>query len=751
MLSFDEGMDQLSILTELYNFNCSAVAVAETQFRASFMYDATGDKEYVAEGFSDMIATIVDAIKRLIKSITDFFKNVFRTLMSMGMDYKEFVKNYKDDLLDATPDFTHSGYTYEGIWKDEPDMTEFEMAIEQYNHVIDNPEKQNFKDAISSIRKYLDVDHMNHIRAKILGEKGSIEDSEYTDRVREFYRGSSKEESIHVDKSYINKLVSDVDQVYKLKDKAEKDRNKIIALLSRTETFFSKKADIVYKGNVRTINTRRVDYDKEKQSVKFDDTPIDYSSDMSTLVTKLINSMYTQVRQLSAIINICVCERAIAFRDYIKQCRKILGLAVKSKKDDDIAAKEKQELAAEGFVVLDGTALEEATNYVDLWEQGKLSLQSKEVIEEINFQYHVAQHAVACFESGFITEPVMEGILGDAINAIKNFFTNLIGLFKKKQVENIEKYEPWYTDSTVIEAVSNNAMSKEFTVLPLWDGVWGRKIDLVIADMLKGISDFSKGTDVYVWAKPILGYDSAEEYSNDKDVEKKVLNYFRVGKPVSFIKSEKIGGAKLKTKVSDMFRYMGEYETEYRAMDGVKRKLDMLKEPPESIVAESVLVESLGYLDMAGVLLMEATTPASSGTSTPSGQAAEINRTGNKEAQQAATDVREENKQENNAGKEEIKKPSSDKDSKVEYYKKGLAFTQSALQACCTSLEERYTLYWKILSSTAPDDVKPIFKDGVYQGTKKTGLIQKMKDKRNEKAEKKGKKDQDATKLVQSK
>lgn len=741
MLSFEEGMEQLSILNELYDFNCSATAVAETQLRAAFMYQTTGDKEYVAEGFSDIVSTICDAIKRLIDSIVKFFKNVFRTLMAMGMDYREFVKNYKKDLQEASPNFTYKGYTYAGIWKKEPDMSEFEMAIEKYNRLIQSPDKKEMKEGTLDIQKYLDVVNLDRVRAKILGENGSIEEETYTEEVREFYRGSKSEEDITVDSSYVNKLISEVDEVYKLKDKAEKDRNHIVALLSQTENFFAKKAAVVYRGNVREISTKTVNYDKENQKVKFDDATIDYSEDMSIIVTKLINTMYTQVRALSGIINICVSERAIAFRDYIKQCRKILGLAVKGKKDDKV----EERAAEEGYVVLDGTVLEEAANYSDIWEQGMLSLQSKLIMEEINYQYAIANHAVACFESGYITEPVMEGIIGDAIQAIKNFFANLAALFRKKQVENVKKYEPWYTNQDVIDAVSANAMSKEFTVLPLWDGLYGRKVDLVFGNIIKDVMHYEKNT--YPWAKHILGYDSVSQFKSDKEIKKKCINFFRAGKAETYIEPEKIGGAKLKGKVAEMFRYMGEYETECKVIDMIKRELDSLKEPA-GIVNESLMDGALGYLDMAGVVLMEVGVPPT----TPASEANKINKEGNKEAQQSATEIREENKESSGVGKEGTKKPApAEGNDKVEYFKKGLTFTQSACQSLFTSMEERYTLYWKLLTSIAPDDMKPIFKDGVYQGTKKTGLLQKLKDKKDIHAEKKGKKDQDATRIVANK
>lgn len=741
----------LEFLNELCEFNHSGEAVAESIITSECVYQILGDSDILMEGVSDIIDTIVTAIKNLLTAIKNFFVNIIRSIMAFSMDYRDFVKNYKDDLEKATPNFTFKGYTFEGLFKSEPDMSDFEKAIADYNSMISDVSPKDIEAHIAKIKQSLEERNLEELRGKVLGSRSPIEEGDFSETVRAYYRGcegdSVKEEDIKVDSSYVRKLISDVDNIYRLKEKAEKDRKSISDLLAKTENFFSRKAAVVYRGSDKKINAQKVVYNQTDRKISFSDNEVSYTDKGDKAINSLINAMYSQVRVIAGIINTCISERAIGFRDYTKQCRKILGEAVTSRDDGS-----KKDVSIEGYEILDGSALEEATNYTILYEQVRLFESRYNGIPEIQYQLQEAHRAIALYETGILPEPVMEGIIGGIVDGVKNFVSNLVGMFRKKQVENVKKYEGWYNNQEILDAVVAASSSKEYTALPLWDGIWGPNAVGEISKLLGMANQKPTDPDSANFAKAISGHDTLEALKGDKKASTKILNHYRVGKAEDYIKPEKIGGTKLAANVGKMFQFMGEYEKISAAAQQIKTKVDQLRAPAgeekndkktaaQPTAKPAVATEGYEYyLRLAGVLMEE-----TSAGNEPAAATKAVNDEGNKEHQQAATQIREisdsNNKSEEakgESGKEEKEKPATETD----YYKQLYPYIQRVISSYLTTLEERYVLYWKLLTSIAPEEFKPIFKDGVYQGTKKTGL----KDKATDVVEKVTKR-QDATRL----
>lgn len=735
----------LTFLSELYDFTCSGEEVAESLITSNCIYEITGDSDVLMEGASDIIDTILSSIRKLLRAIRDFFANIIRAILAISMDYRKYVKTYKNELENANPRFTFKGYTFAGLFASAPSMEEFEKAINAYNTMISEPNPDEMKAHRNEIKSWLEESHVEEVRAKVLGIRGTIEQEQFSDKVRAYYRGCEGgevvKEDILIDSTYVRKLVSDVENVYRLKDKADKDRKNISAMLAKTEDFFSKKAATVYRGANKRIAAHKIDYARSGQKVSFSDNELTYTDKVDDAITKLINAMYSQVRVLSGIINVCISERAIGFQDYIKQCRVILGEAITGKDDQSNGDK----VATEGYEMLDGSALEESTNYATLCEQVRLIESRFSGIPEIQYQIQEAHRAVMLYENGMLPEPVMEGVIGNLIDGVKNFISNLTDMFRKKQVENIQKYQGWYENPEVVDSVIAQCANKEYTALPLWEGIWGSNAISEITQLINSAKQEPSNPASADFAKKISGHNTIAELKDDKKKVTKILNHYRTGKSEDYVEPVKIGGTKLSTQVKAMFTFMGDYSSISSAAQQLKSKVDQLEPPAEDkktskSTASTVTDGYEYYLQLAGVV-MEAS-PADD----PKNATKTINATGNKEHQMAATQIRETSKKNNASDESTSTNAAENKGSAnattTDYYKQLYPYIQQTISSYLTTLEERYTLYWKLLTSIAPDDFKPIFKDGVYQGTKKTGLMDKVKN-----VTEKVRKRQDATRI----
>lgn len=749
---------QLEFLNECYDFNASGEAIAESIITSNCLYQILGDSDILMEGASDIIDRIVTAIKNLLNAIRKFFVNIIRAISAFSMDYRDYVKNYRKELEEASPNYTFHGFTFDGLFANEPNMDDFSTAINGYNSMISSVNAKEIKKHVITIKEYLEERNVEELRAKVLGTNTPISEDKFSETVRAYYRGCKddyvSETDIKIDSTYIRKLITDVDNVYRLKEKAESDQKRISSLLAKTEDFFSRKAAILYRGNIKAISAQKVNYNRSEQKVSFADHEVDYSDENDKVITSLINAMYAQVRVIAGVINTCISERAIGFRDYAKQCRKILGEAITNKTDGSLTGETKP--AEEGYEMLDGSILEEATNYAMLCEEVRLIQSRYGSVPEIQYQLHEAHRAIVLYETGILPEPVMEGIIGNAIQGMKNFISNLVGMFRKKQVENIQKYSEWYTDNEIMEAVVAQCNDKEYTALPLWEGNWGTNAVAEINKLFSFLNKEPSNPANADFTANITNHETIAALKEDKKRVTKILNHYRAGKPVDYIEPRKIGGAKLASEVKEMFAFMGNYSALSTAAKQFQSKAEQIHNPLEKDEAKmgggessvppdkqtAVMNGYEHYLQLAGVLMEAGTGDAAN---QPKEAAQQVNVQGNEKHQQAATQIREtsdENNKSDEAKETGEEKKDDGKAALNEYYKQLCTYTQQVVSSYLTTLEERYTLYWKLLTSIAPEEFKPIFKDGVYQGTKKTGL----KDKAKDLAEKVTKR-QDATRL----
>lgn len=694
-----EGLDNASMLADIYCFEEASQHIYENSVRAEYMYNLTGNQEFVTEGFTDALKTMGHAIKTLIARIKDFFVSFLRSIKSYSMSLERFAKEYKDDLLKADCDFKIMGYNFNVMSSKDIDMSDFNRLVATYNTVINDIKKSSLNDIVKEGNEFLSDTNLNEIRARVIGMNGAISKDDYIDEVKKFYRGSKDPVSIHVTSFTVKSILDDVDKLVKMRNAAVKDRDTIIALLSKAEMFFDRKADIIYKDSERMIGTRTIDVSSDNvMSTK--DAPIDHDDDIMKKVSQLLTIKYNETRALSSIINVAVTERANALKDMVVQNRRILGKAIRSPKDTDDNVSE---------CSMDYTDLMEQVDYV--LHDSYIEECNKAIAEEANW-------AIVCMENGMISDAVMEAVGDRMIETFKTLVGKIIGMFQKKAIDMFQKYEPWFNDQAVIDAVTANAANKSLEVAEYWKVTPSAAEIQRISRLMKTVVAKPTDTSTCPWASPYIGTTKISDLAADKDLDNKLKNFFRTGEKDSVkISKVTIGGNNLKSKIPAMFKYLSTYDRLAKSTQTLSATAKSLTVP----VAENLNVNShLGLLGRtvmeSDMFLLEADDNPLAADK-PTTAAAKIRSDGvaaEKKAGESPTKVvNKSNDDVKTQGQTETK---TGDNTLADYYKTSVRFAQKVVSSYITVLEERYIVYVGIISNCTDKEHSPKFKDGKYIG-----------------------------------
>lgn len=692
-----EGLDNASMLADIYCFEEVSQYIYENSVRTEYMYNLTGNQEFVTEGFTDTLKTMGNAIKMLIARIKDFFVSFLRSIRSYSMTLEKFANEYKDDLLKADCDFKITGYNFNVMSSKDINMSDFNKLVATYNTVIGDIKKTSLGDIVKAGIEFSSDTNLNEIRARVIGMDGAISKDDYIDEVRKFYRGSKDPVDIHVTSSTVKSILDDVDKLVKMRNAAIKDRDTIIALLSKAEMFFDRKADIIYKNSERMIGTRTIDVDSNNV-MSTNDASVDHDDDTLKKVSQLLTIKYNETRVLSAIINIAVTERANALKDMVVQNRRILGKAIRSPKDNSVS--------------------EGSTDYTDIMEQVDYVLHDTYIEECKKAISEEANWAITCMENGMISDTVMEAVGDKIVETFKTLIGNIIGMFQKKAIDMYQKYEPWFNDQAVIDAVTTNAAHKSLEAMEYWKVTPSAAEVQKISRLMKTVVIKPTDTSACPWAAPYVKATKIEELAADKDLDAKLKNLFRVGEKDSVkVSKVTIGGNNLKSKIPAMFKYLSTYDRLAKSTQTLSATAKSLTVP----VAEHLNADShLGLLGRtvmeSDMFLLEADNNPLSAEK-PITVAAKIRADGvavEKKAGESPTKVVDKSNDDiKTQGQTETKTGDS---TLANYYKTGIRFAQKVVSSYITVLEERYIVYVGIITNCTDKRHSPKFKDGKYIG-----------------------------------
>lgn len=694
--------EDLSILEAIYQFEDASIPMymnlAESRYHAAI----SGDIDIVMEGVLDMVKSMGMAIRKLIKSIKDFFIGFIRAFTSYSLNLEDFVKRYKNELMAVDCDFEIIGYEFTVLDSKDPDMSDFDKLISTYNSSLSALNSVSKSDIISEGNEFLSEKNLNTLRAKVLGVSGGIPKDDFVETVRRHYRGGANEtSSIHITNVEVRDIVTNVSKIVALKKKAEKDRDDIVRLLSAAEVFFNRKAGMVYRGAKPKVSAKTFDVDSDRR-VSYTNADIPYTESDLSKITTLLTTKYNETKSISSIINIVITERANASRDFVKQSRKIVGRALASgkKKSDDVG---------------------EAINYSDLGEQVSYVLHESDIAEckaEISKEFQFLMESI---DSGEIRNDVMEAGIRDAGKKVKDavatVIQNIMNAYRRKAIGQIKEYSPWYTDQDVIENCTSNAEKKNLSLMPLWEGVYGTTAMGQIQTLFKAAVQKTNDPNKCNWCSPFVTAKSLDELKGISDMNNRLKNYFRCGKKdVSELKPEDVTGKKLGDIVGGMFDYLANYDTISSGSDRLKSSARSLVPPIEESFDVSSYIGFLGKpICETDFFVFEA--PDGIGGNAGLGDGAKAAATtraqapnqaaqsAGKEASQSATTVVDNTKKEAEAATGTEKKE-TDNTSMADYYKTSIGFCEKVALAYVTTLEERFLLYYRTCDACASDEYK---------------------------------------------
>lgn len=701
-MNLDVLTEDISILEAIYQFEDASIPIYSNLSNSRYNSLIAEDSEIMMEGFSDMIKSMGNAIKKFIKAIKEFFIKFIRVFTSYSLNLEDFVKKYGDELLKTDCDFEIMGYNFSVLDSKDPDMSDFEKLISTYNSSLSAIQSVDKSDIINEGNEFLSEKNLNAIRARVLGVSGGIPKDDFVETVRNHYRGGSTDvSSIHITNKEVSKIVSNADRMVSLKKKAEKDRDAIIRMLSSAEVFFNRKAGMLYRDSKAKVGAKTFDVDDDR-NVTHSTVDIPYSESTLSKVSTLLTIKYNETKAVSGIINIVITERANAFRDMVKQSRKIVGKALSSgkKTSDDVG---------------------EATNYSDIGDQVDYVLHDADISackQEISREFKLLMESI---DSGEIRSDVMEAGVREVGRKVKEavatVIQNIMNAYRQKAINQIQQYGSWYTNQDVIENCTSNAEKKDLSLMPLWDGVYGSTAMSQIQALFKAAVQKTNDPNKCSWCNTFITANSLEELKDIQDVNTRLKNYFRCGKKdVTDLKPVSVTGKKLSGIVDGMFEYLSNYDTISSGSDRLKSSARSLVPPVEESFDASSYIGFLGKpICETDFFVFEA--PGGIGGNAGLGDGAKAaattraqapNQTAQnvgKEASQSATTVVDNTKKEAEAATGTEKKDAGNT-SMADYYKTSIGFCEKVALAYVTTLEERFLLYYRTCDACASDEYK---------------------------------------------
>lgn len=287
----------------------------------------------VTESVTSVFEKMAKYFKELIKKIKEFFAKVMMYINAYLQELDKFCTTYKDQLLKLTPKFTFLGYKFT-IDDNLPVMDEFQKIVTDYNVCLMDAKKLSVDEIKKQQLDYLKADNVNALRGKVLGKSSGVQEDDFNAEVLKTFRGGSIDTvEIEVDSTYISNIVSTAKNLVDQKKKCERDKVTLITLLNKTEAFFDKKVEVVYKDFSSTeISVSRISTSDNKLSVE-DPEKIAYDETTTKALNTLVKFKYEQVKTISGMINTVMVERLNAYKANIKQNSQILRQALMHKSE----------------------------------------------------------------------------------------------------------------------------------------------------------------------------------------------------------------------------------------------------------------------------------------------------------------------------------------------------------------------------------------------------------------------------------
>lgn len=217
------------------NFYNLAMAITNAEIQH---YVATNEEVIYEEGrLSSIWNSIKAAVKKAWEKVKGFFKKVFDTISGWLKTDKKFVEKYEKTVREFKGSVEVSAFTYTHLFDDVED--------------ISGAEKDFFVEKVADATDEWVEKSVNEVRAKALGQSGSLKAEDFGAELKKFFRnGKSEKESRTFTSAQANELIAEVKDCKDAKKAAqasykacEKYFKALMADIKKGEAWSYKEAD----------------------------------------------------------------------------------------------------------------------------------------------------------------------------------------------------------------------------------------------------------------------------------------------------------------------------------------------------------------------------------------------------------------------------------------------------------------------------------------------------------------------------
>lgn len=290
--------------------------------------------EILTEGLKDLASGAVEKLKEMGKSISEWFSKVLMTINSHLTDFSTFLKKNDKKLRALDPDFDIEGFEYT-IPSDPIDIKPIDKLIEAFNKQVKDIKNIEKADIKEEKEKFDRGDHLDKVRAIVLGEDSPIPLDRFSDSIYKHFRNDSREkDTIHIDKERFNESLDSYKNIVALYKSIKKDGKNIEALIN-SMCYFFETLTYSYDNGKKKYHASTIAKDENK--VNKTET-IDYDGNDLAVINELYSFRLYQCKTYKEIIMSVVKGKKDAVESYMKQERKIIRGAI-SKTNADLSSR----------------------------------------------------------------------------------------------------------------------------------------------------------------------------------------------------------------------------------------------------------------------------------------------------------------------------------------------------------------------------------------------------------------------------
>lgn len=319
-----------SMIESLIDLEVLSGEICQEHLYTTYLSIKDDSIEILQEGFGDFLNRASEYFKKMVEKIKAFFKRVFTVISSYIGDFKSFIKNNKDTLIQLNPDFEIKGFKYT-IDAVNASSNYLDDILDEFNRDITNLDSLKTSEIKERSEEYLSDRNLDKMRAQLINAKEPVDNVEFVNKIRETLRdGKTTEEEIKVDQYLLRNIVSLYDTIDKSYKESVKSRDRLIVLMERAQNYFSNAAKVSYKGSDKKIVSNRLSVENEK-FVTGDEVTTNFSDKTVKTANVYYNFRFKQVKEVSTMCTLVATEKTNAIREQLKLYREIVRKSLSSK------------------------------------------------------------------------------------------------------------------------------------------------------------------------------------------------------------------------------------------------------------------------------------------------------------------------------------------------------------------------------------------------------------------------------------